>query len=243
MHKNIKLLYEDSNLQVSIVDKKDSQSVILAFASADLQYHGMELLKPEFINSANFSTTIFIVDKTISFGNNIDFNLLCKLIYPHIKDKKVNALGSSMGAFNAIIASNFIDISTIVAFVPMFSPSPKIVPKENRWLSFIDKVEIFKFESLENQFNDKTHYYIIAGFTGFDIEHLKMMPIKPNIHKLYFKNRKFNHDVARVLKKEKKLYDVIESCYIRKSTEEIIQQYLNKKMYQAYSPKDNIKTE
>jgi hypothetical protein len=240
MHKNIKILHEDSDLQVSIIEKEDSEFVTLAFASADLQYHGMDLLKPEFIKSSKFATTIFIVDKTLSFGNNVDFNLLQKIIFPHTKDKKINAVGSSMGAYNAIIASNFIDISTIVAFVPMFSPSPKVILGENRWYRFMDKVRTLHFESLENQFNNKSQYYIIAGFSGADRKQLCKMPKKSNIHKIYFKNPYFHHDVARILNEQKILYNVIESCYNGEPAEQIIQQHLNVEIYQCYSPGDNI---
>jgi hypothetical protein len=233
-------LHEDSNLLVSIIEKEDSKIVNLAFSSADLKYHGMGLLKPEFIKSAKFTTTIFIVDKKISFGNNVDFNLLQRIIFPYTKDKTINAVGSSMGAYNAIIASNFIDISTIVAFVPMFSPSPKVIPGETRWLHFIDKVKTLHFESLEKQFNNKSKYYIIAGFSGLDQKQLCKMPKKSNIHKIYFKNQYFHHDVAGILNKENILYNVIEACYDGEPVEQIIQQHLNVEKYQCYSPKDHI---
>lgn len=237
--KNIEILYDDCYLCVSITKKQNSDSVILVFASADLDFHGMDVYKPEFFKSSNLSTTIFIFDKTISFGNNVDFNLLHDIIKPHIKDKKVYSLGSSMGAYNAIISSNFIDIDTIVAFVPMFSPSPEIIHKESRWLKYINNVKIIKFKSLEYQFNDKTNYYIIAGFVHLDEKHLLKMPSKPNIHKIYFKHHLFHHDVARILQSEKKLYDLIKSCYNGKHPKQIINEHLSVGWYQAFWPDEN----
>ena len=232
----MKLLYEDDNIKISIIER-DLPTVTLCFSGAALDDRGLDIVGAEFIRASQTATAIFIVDKTISWGNNIDFDLLRNVIGAYTQNKIVNAIGNSMGGYNAIIASKVINLNTVIAFVPQYSINKKVMPGESRWDCFGKNITNWRIESLEGYFNMHTNYYIIAGSTGGDRAHLEKMPATSNIKKIYFKGIFYDHNVAPVLKNHNILYDVIGDCLIQLDPNTIIRSRLSN--YEAYSPADN----
>lgn len=237
----MKILHDDENVKISITEKENSNRVTIALASADLRYHGMDLPQGEFVRSAEAATTIFIVDKKISWANSLDFALIQRIAAPYVQNKTINTIGSSMGGFTAIVTSNFFNVSTVVSFVPQYTVNNEILPNDGRWNCFSHKIKTWKFPSLENQFNKTTQYYILAGTNGPDKRHLQRFPIQSNVHKIYFNHSQFHHDTARILKLNNMLYPVVEACYAHTSPEQIIIQHgLNRPDFLPYAPRGEI---
>jgi len=227
----MRTVIDTENFKVSIIENESSH-VTLCFTGIGHAIGGIDIQSEEFIKSSMMSTSLFIVDKHRSWGNNIDFSELKKILDPYIKDKIVNSIGNSMGGFLAILASKFFDIKCTVAIVPQFSVSKKIIPSESRWDNYVDKIKEWKYESLVDSFNDDTQYYILAGTGGRDDNHLKLIPNKKNIHKIYFKNVRFIHDVANILKHDGLLYPVIQDCFKGVNSSEIIRSHFTNDEYE-----------
>ena len=231
----MRILHEDDNIKISIIER-DLPSVTLCFSGAAANDQGVDIVGEEFIRASLTATAIFIVDKKISWANNIDFELLKNTIAPYIQNKIVNAIGNSMGGYNAIIASKYINITTVVSFVPQYSISHKVMPHESRWNCFGKNITNWRIESLDGHFMSYTQYYIIAGSTGGDRAHLEKMPTTDNIKKIYFVGIFYDHNIAPVLKRHNLLYDVINDCFANVNPTIIIQTKLSSPEYQAYCP-------
>ena len=234
----MRILHEDDNIKISIIER-DLPSVTLCFSGAAANDQGVDIVGEEFIRASLTATAIFIVDKKISWANNIDFELLKNTIAPYIQNKIVNAIGNSMGGYTAILSSKYITLSTVVAFVPQYSINKKVMPGESRWNCFEKDITNWRIESVEGHFMSNTLYYILAGSTGGDRAHLEKMPTTNNIKKIYFKGIFYDHNIAPVLKNHNILYNVISDCFAHLEPNTIIQKTLSNPAYSAYSPADN----
>lgn len=229
-------LIDNDYITVRVICNESSHFSTLCFTGIGHAIGGIDIQSPEFIKSSNNSTSVFIIDKTRSWGNCLDFDQLGTIIRPFVDGKIVNAIGNSMGAFLAILASRFFCMDSVVAFVPQYSVSKKIIPEEIRYDRYVNNIKSFKFESLAGAFNERASYYILSGYSGFDRKQLDLFPILPNINKIYFKNPKMSHNVAQRLKNDGVLYDVIESCFMKMSPSDILKNSLANPAYEAYIP-------
>jgi hypothetical protein len=221
-------LIDDDFLKIAVAEN-DTNYATLCFTGIGHALGGVDIQSEEFLRSSQNSTSIFIVDKRRSWGNNIDFSELKRIIEPYLRGKIVNALGNSMGAFLAILASKFIDIAVVVAIVPQYSVSKQIVPGESRWDKYVDEIKNWRYPSLEGSFQVNTQYYILAGVGGDDDKHLLLFPRCENIINIYFTEKQFVHSVAKILKSDGVLYEVIYECFSRHSLHEIMSNSLRKR--------------
>ncbi len=221
------ILIDTDELLVSVIPR-DSESTTLCFTGIGHAIGGVDIQSYEFIKSSQNSTTIFVVDRKRSWGNNIDFDLLIKRITPYTEGKIVNSIGNSMGAFLAILATKFISISSCIAFVPQFSVNRSIVPNENRFDQYVNDISNWKFISLADAFNNNTAYYVFFGKdNGLEDKHRALIPIQKNISMFVFKDAEWSHNVAQNLKEVQLLYPVIKSCFELRNLNEIIQEHLS----------------
>lgn len=228
-------LFEDESTKVSSIEKPDSEYVTLCFTGIGHALGGIDVQREEFLKASSDSTTIFVVDKHRSWGNNLDFVRLNNIVKSYGL-KKINAIGNSMGGFLAILASKFIRIHNVVAFVPQYSVNKTIMPTENRWDNYVGAITKWSHMSVDGYFVDDTQYYIIAGYGGHDDKHLNLMPSGKNIHKIYFSNNRFIHNAAAVLKEDGVLYDIIFDCFRGTAGSEIVKSHLMRHGYGAFVP-------
>jgi hypothetical protein len=228
-------LIDNDAMKLSVVENP-SDHVTLCFTGIGHRYGGIDVQSEEFFKSSNQATSIFIIDKQRSWGNNIDFEEVRGVVNSIANGKSINAIGNSMGGFLAILATKFIDIRNVLAFVPQYSVHKDIFPKENRWDKYVVEIKNWYFKDLNGAFNSKTNYYVLAGVGGMDDQHLELFPNGANIHKIYFRNRAFLHRVSEKLKEENILYDVIFDGFAGKSATEIIAGRLSDPGYQAFTP-------
>jgi hypothetical protein len=214
-------LLDNDELKVSAL-KRESNYVTLCFTGIGHAFGGVDVQSEEFIRSSELATSLFIVDKQRSWGNNIDFMQIADLVSSHGNEKIINAIGNSMGGFLAILATKFVPITNCVAIVPQFSVHKSVFPNENRWDDYVDNIANWRHIDLSDAFNDTTNYYILAGLGGADDRHIERMPRKPNVRKILFKGFRFEHEVARALKADGKLYDVINDCFSGVDAKDIV---------------------
>ena len=158
----------------------------------------------EFFNLTKKYNVFFIRDVTRSWFNNIDV----KLIKKNITKKYCYAIGHSMGGFNAIIFSTLYNIKRVIAFSPQFSIHPNIT-RDTTFRNHALRIKNWKYPKLE--FSKNTDYLLIFGDDVKEKYHASLMPKQENIKILYIKN--CNHNTAGKLKKQKKLYKIINNFF------------------------------
>ena len=87
------------------------------------------------------------------------------------------------------------------------------IPSENRWSQYINLIDKWEYESLEESFNDKTQYFIFGARSEMEDAQLRLFPNFKNIHTVIFRNGDFGHEVVKNLKESGDLYKVIEGCF------------------------------
>jgi hypothetical protein len=227
----MKTVVDNKFLRV-LVSETDSNYATLCFTGVGHAFGGIDVQTEEFRRSSQRSTSIYVIDKQRSWGNYIDFLELFRLIRPFLRGKTINALGNSMGGYIAILASQFIEMSVVVTFVPQYSVSKQIIPDEFRWDRYVNEIREWKYLSLQDSFNPGTRYYIIAGAGGDDDRHLKLFPKSSNIQRIFFTESKFDHDVAKILKEDEVLYDLIYDCFSGAAAQDISETYERKMNYE-----------
>jgi hypothetical protein len=214
-------LLDNDKLKVSAL-KHESNYLTLCFTGIGHAFGGVDVQSEEFIRSSERATSLFIVDKQRSWGNDIDFIKIADLVSSFGDDKIINSIGNSMGGFLAILATKFVPITNCVAIVPQFSVHKSVFPSENRWDNYVNNIRNWRYIDLSDAFNDTTNYYVLAGRGGADDCHIERIPSKPNVRKILFKGHRFEHEVARALKADGKLYDVINDCFSGVDAKDIV---------------------
>ncbi len=207
-------IHEDTYLKISVrqaTSGNESGAVLLSFTGIGHGMGGINVQKPEFFGAGrSFDNTIFISDKTRSWANSLDFDLIARCIAPYVGNRHLHAIGNSMGGFNSIIASHFLPIAKVIAFAPQFSVNPLVVPWEKRWKKYVSNITDFRFDTVEPCMNDRTTYYIFSGGEGDDYRHACLFPVRHNVHHYSFKG--IFHDVGKELKEKGALTGVIHAC-------------------------------
>jgi hypothetical protein len=227
-------LIDNNDLKVAVLRNASSEAT-LCFTGIGHAIGGIDIQSEEFVKSSNYSTSIFIVDKKRSWGNNIDFVRLKQVISHYVTERTIHSIGNSMGGFLAVLATKFFNIKTVVAFAPQYTVSKKILPTKSRFDLYVNEINCWVFESLADCFNHTTNYYILAGVGGADDKHLELIPNQRNIHKVYFQDPGFIHNTAQRLKQEGLLYEIIRDCFASRTAAEIVEHRLADKGYRSFS--------
>jgi len=215
----MQILYEDAFLRVTFSDRGSKDQVLVCFTDAgrEMGHVGKAIRqvreKPEqFVRTSKHlqCSAIYVTDKTASWGNHIHFEQIADLIEAQTRGKKISILGVSMGGFNAVVASNYLDASLCMSFCPQFSVSPAIMPQEHRYDAFVDAITEFRIPSLIDQFNNRCAYYTFNGSKGADRYHWERFPVLKNTHHYVFPD--IDHRVARELRKRDVLIPLISAC-------------------------------
>lgn len=211
----VMLIFEDDHLKITsrqTQSDQESNSILLSFTGIGHAMGGLNVQKPEFFGvGRSFDNIIFITDKTRSWGNRLNFNIVKEFIGPLIEKRKIYSIGNSMGGFNALVSTRYISTDICIAFAPQYSVKPSIVPWETRWKEYTSNIDIFIFENVGECINDTTKYFIFTGGKGQDFRHAKLFPIMKNVNHYSFPS--FDHDVAMGLKEMGALDKLVQDCF------------------------------
>jgi hypothetical protein len=220
-------IIDNDDLLVSVL-RRDSNTVTFCFSGIGGAIGGINIQSFEFSKSSQNSTTIFIVDRKRSWGNNIDFAQIVESTKEFTRGKTVNAIGNSMGGFLAVLLTKFTNVASCVAFVPQYSVSRNVIPSENRFTDFTNNIKKWNYESLNNCFNQKTKYYIFFGAdNSIEDEHRNLFPNQNNISVFTFLDMSWSHAVAQYLKDANCLYPTLQSCFNQVKPEVVLSQNLS----------------
>lgn len=215
----MKVLFEDTFLRVTFIDRGSKDRLLICFTDAGLEMgHVGKAISHAYKFPEQFTRTtehlncsaVYVTDKTASWGNHISFEQIAKIIAEQAVNKKITILGVSMGGFNAVVASNYLPASLCLSFCPQFSISPKVMPQEHRYDSFVQAIKEFQIPSLDGQFNDTCVYYTFNGSQGADRYHWEKFPVLKNAHHYVFPH--IDHRVAKELRNRDVLIELIEAC-------------------------------
>ena len=174
------------------------KKTVLSFSSIGAGIRHIQ--NEEFFNLTKKYNVLFIRDVTRSWFNNVD----AKLIKKNISKKPCYAIGHSMGGFNAIIFSTLYNVQRVIAFSPQFSIHPNIT-KDTTFRNHALRIKCWKY--LKLKFSKNTNYLLIFGDDEKEKYHASLIPKKKNIKTMYVKN--CDHNTAKKLKRERKLYKII----------------------------------
>ena len=210
----IELLYEDEFLKISYCFGVNSNRCLVAFTGIGHSLGGIEVQSEEFFSQHKFGMVIWITDKHRSWGNNLNVIKISKYIKDLVCGKDIFIIGNSMGGFLGILFSGALKAKSVLAFVPQFSVSPRIVPTETRWMDYRINIKKYLYDDLSNSFNDNIKYAILLGSGGAEeIHYNKFLTFsnKPNIQIYKFVHAQ--HNVARYLKHLNLLNDCINTFF------------------------------
>lgn len=205
----MKVLLNTPNTRAIFFDK-ETDFIFLSFTSLlgdDFDPEDDEQHFMDFKPLASIYSTIYITDKTMSWGNNMDWELLSETITPYINNKKVIAIGLSMGAFNAIIGSKFIKIDKVIAFCPQYTVNLEIFPKSG-YEPWSNRITNWRFPTVESGFVDHTEYIVAVGSTDI-ADTMFLDKFSPYCEILNF-GSKYGHNVPKDLKDRGVLYTFID---------------------------------
>lgn len=185
---------------------------LLSFTGAHHALGGIDVQKPEFHRAgAAFGKIVFVIDKTSSWGSNVDFRTVAKIAADVAGGGAIHAVGNSMGAFNLIAAARFIPIGTGLCFVPQFSIDPAVAPWETRPNRYVPDLDPRRLPDLRKSVHRPSPLYVFSSGMGLDARQAALFPVHPNIHHFLF--RTVGHNLAAVLKAEGTLDTVIRSAF------------------------------
>jgi esterase/lipase len=198
------IFIKDYNFTKTLINQyyTGKKKTVLSFSSIG---RGVRFVQnEEFFNLTKKYNVFFIRDITRSWFNNVDI----KLIKKNVSKKNCYAIGHSMGGFNAIIFSTLYDVRKVIAFSPQFSIHPNIT-RDPTFINYSLRIKEWRYPKLE--FSKNTDYLLIFGDDAKEKYHAGLMPKQENIKILYIKN--CNHNTAGKLKKQKKLYKIINNFF------------------------------
>lgn len=204
VEKKFDLAYEDASVRITYARSSRDGPCLVAFTGAGKGYFTNVMLREEFLLQDDFGLVIWIIDKQVSWGMGLNFDLISQEVEKLKGNRKVFSIGNSMGGYNAILLSSFIGAERVLAFNPQFSVDLNFIPpnallerSKNRIRPWSHRVP----QSILDFLNPQTKYAIIMSRSPRDSIHhnyFKKFVNKSNVE--LFKLNINDHNVAKHLK-------------------------------------------
>ncbi|ANT60958.1 hypothetical protein AYJ57_11640 [Salipiger sp. CCB-MM3] len=209
-HPAIPVLYEDATMKLSGIEGSGPQCLV-TFVGVGHGLGGIDQQSEEFrkLSSGGWGSQLFVFDKTRSWGNALDPELLARLTAPHRAGRKVSTLGLSMGGFLAAQMSRPLGAARCIALAPQYSVHPEIAPFDTRWTRYSEQISTWRQPSLMGSFDSACRYELIFPDLPVELAHAERFPKAPNIRR--FTVPSDNHNVAATLKARGQLYPLLEA--------------------------------
>lgn len=107
-------------------------------------------------------------------------------------------IGHSMGGFSAIVMSDYLRLDTVLALSPQESVHPDIVPDDDRWRDYRDRITRHRIRRASDHFRPETQYVVIFGRHPRDAPQRDRMPFAANVQRVVLP--KTHHNTAQRLK-------------------------------------------
>ena len=211
---DIKIFYEDELLKISYIDDSTSNRCLVAFTGIGHAMGGIDVQREEFFSQHRLGMVVWVTDKQRSWGNNLHIEEISKAIKRLVGEREIFIIGNSMGGFLGVLFSSALNAKRVMAFVPQFSVSPKIVPTETRWMKYRKEIQTFVYEDLRNSFNNHIDYALLLGSGDEeDVHYRKFSEVENNQNIQLFRFTGTDHYVARYLKELNVLNECIDAFF------------------------------
>lgn len=170
-------VFDDDSMMVLVIRGRTDECII-CFTGVGHQLGGIDMQNPEFARSDGEETKIFVIDKHRSWGNDIDWGRLKNIVNHLVPNAEITTLGNSMGGFLAILSASVFGAKQAIAFVPQWSIDPLIVPEEDRWKQYTQRIQKIHYPDLSDVVNAGGGEYMF-----FSMEAKKITFIKRNLKK------------------------------------------------------------
>jgi len=179
--------------------------------------HSTERPALEFTGTASFkgqNHALFIgdEDRTWMTAPGMAENIVA-LIEDYVKTHgitEVVTLGNSMGGFMALRIAELTRVDTAIAFAPQFSVDTKVMPEENRWRLYLDKITDWPIRDIGALQAPDTQYFVFHGDAREEAQHWLRFPQGKNIHHFIVAGE--SHGVAGLLRNRSALGRVINTA-------------------------------
>lgn len=102
------------------------------------------------------------------------------------------AIGTSMGAYNALVIGRTISFKRIICFTPQFSVHPDVLPEEKRWWYFRKQIEKWPYKQMDKLPKPPVPIYIFHGDTPDEKMHWEQFPEAENLRHYIFSGADHN---------------------------------------------------
>lgn len=106
--------------------------------------------------------------------------------------------GNSMGGYGAVIFAGALRAKSCLAISAQYSADPAVVPEEQRWTVYRDRIDTFTRPPLENTLEPDCAYFVLHGGGKVERPHWSRFPVCPNMH--HYIIGKVGHGVGKRLK-------------------------------------------
>jgi hypothetical protein len=201
------VLNETDYTRISIVDRgTNNVYIIFNGLNGTVQNNGDfavdETIATDFYSLSKNTTSIFITDKKMSWGNSIEWQLVKDIVNPIIHNKNSTIVGLSMGGTNAILSSQFLDANNMLLINPQFTIHPGIFP-DNEWSDWANSIDTWNFLTVESGFHNKINTYLLLS-TGIE-QDIKFINAFPKHYKIVKFDKHYTHNIALDLKNQNRL--------------------------------------
>lgn len=202
-----KVAYDSDHMAILYTPGKIGRCIV-SFTGVGHALGGIDLQTPEFSRSETADTKVFVIDKSRSWGNSLDWVELKNCVRDLSQGSEIITVGNSMGGFLALLAAKPLGASRALAFVPQWSVDANIMPTEIRWGEYRKNISLFHHPDLSNAFDCKTDFTVFFGSNPMDKCHMDKFPKSLRNLKI-FHIHGGDHNVAKFLKERDLLYPLI----------------------------------
>lgn len=211
MYHEILPVYEDEFLKITQINGISDENLTVAISSSP-RIGETEAPEEFILHATDNSNAVFVIDKTNSFGNHFDWDILISTVKELAGNRKIRAVGFCLGGFLSIALSKHIKIDSIVAITPQYSILPEYMNEGSFMLElYTQHVKEWKIETLDGCFMEHTQYYIFENNEPDDVVQQKWFPFHLDNVRMFNFGDSFHHGLPGQLGEH--LHSLVKECW------------------------------
>lgn len=128
--------------------------------------------------------------------------------------EEICALGNSMGGSMAMILASLMPIDAVVAITPQFSVHPELMPDEDRWMFFRNRIADWRFAQMPDLRGAGCAVTILHGDSTDELRHALRFPSDAGYTHYIFE--RMGHTLARTLHDAEQLASIVSLALLQR---------------------------
>ncbi|MXQ06533.1 hypothetical protein GQ651_01600 [Alphaproteobacteria bacterium GH1-50] len=203
----LQIVYEEWPLRVwySSAGSADSRALAVSFSSIGHVHE--EYPPPEFVGTcqAVAGHVLYVSDISRSWLNAHDLHgrvqAIIERFQQELRTDRLFFIGTSMGAFSAVVMSQLMTVDKVLSFSPQYSPMYRHVPEERRWRRYRKLLRNHKFPTICINSSRAADLLVLHGGTDDELVHAKRLDAR-RAGVVHIELQLYNHNLAAQLKAE-----------------------------------------